>query len=100
MKKQVKASVLKWECTREEFLLIVKIVERANSISPVKDRVALQMDIEAVHCNDMKLDLQRLLDAPQGDFGHDVFGIQRHIDRRTGKLQDFFCPRLASHDNG
>lgn len=42
-----------------------------------------------------ELDLQKLLDAPDGDFGHDVFGIRRHINRQTGELGDCFLPRCA-----
>ena len=44
---------------------------------------------------DSELDLQKLLDAPDGDFGHDVFGIRRHINRQTGELENCFLPRCA-----
>lgn len=54
------------------------------------------MDLTACHCNGCELDLDRLLLAPDPDFGHDVCGIRRHIDRRTGKLGGCFLPRCAS----
>lgn len=58
-------------------------------------RLTLTMDITAAHANGCPIALARLLDADDADFGHDVTGIQRHIDRRTGKLRHGFCPRLA-----
>ena len=74
-----------------------QIVGRAMAEHPdlAIDKQSLEMDIEAVHCNGTPLDLQRLLDAPTGTFGHDVFGIQRYINRTTGQLTECFVPRTA-----
>lgn len=84
-------------------LLILQIVKRANAISarsnrePIKDLV---MDITACHANGTPLELQKLLDAPEFDFVHDVWGIHRHIDRTTGELGDCFLPRCARANGG
>lgn len=59
------------------------------------DRLSATMDIEACHCNGMPLDLAKLLAAPDADFGHDVFGIRRYLDRTTGWIADRFVPRCA-----
>ena len=51
--------------------------------------------ITATHANGCRLDLQRFLDADDIDFAHDLIGIFRHLDRTTGMLRNFFCPRSA-----
>ena len=54
------------------------------------------MDIDACHNNGCPLKLQELLEADDFNFAHDVFGIRRHIDRTTGKLQNCFLPRYSA----
>lgn len=80
--------------------LVGRIVERAIALLKSYDMEApspidLTMDLVATHANGCPMDWQKLLDAPDGDFGHDVAGIMRHIDRQTGELQDCFVPRCA-----
>lgn len=87
---------------RRDFGLILEIVNRAEQEARALDidlgpRQALAMDITACHCNGNPLDLQGLLEAPSGDFWHDVGGIRRHIDRTTGQLGDCFSPRCSKH---
>lgn len=53
------------------------------------------MDIRACHANGTPLRLEELLRADDGNFGHDVFGIRRYIDRTTGQLTDCFLPRFT-----
>lgn len=90
----------KFTASKFETKLITQIAQRACAMAKriggfnYAYQTAL-MDIEACHCNGCELDLQKLLDAPDGDFGHDVFGIRRFIDRRTGKLGGCFLPRCA-----
>ena len=54
------------------------------------------MDIEACHSNGCPLRLNELLATDDGNFGHDVFGIRRHLDRETGKLGGCFLPRFSA----
>lgn len=61
-------------------------------------RQTLTMDITAVHANGHPINLAELLDADDVTFGHDLTGIQRHVDRRTGKLRKNFSPRTALSD--
>lgn len=42
-----------------------------------------------------KLNLQKLLDFDEANFGHDMFGIARHAKAPTGKFQDCFWPRCG-----
>lgn len=91
--------MVNFDCSRVEMRLISKIAQRAVSWGKQcvinVDRHQIEMDITACHCNGCQLDLEKLLNAPNGDFGHDVFGIRRHIDRETGKLTGFFDPRCS-----
>ena len=60
------------------------------------ERIGMEMDITATHLNGCPLMLSDLLTAPAGSFWHDIGGIQRHINRDTGALEDFFLPRYAA----
>lgn len=88
--------------TKKEFKKISEISNRAVALCkksdelPDIDKMDLDMDIGAVHANGIKLDLDKFFKFPDFDFMHDVFGIQRHIDRGTGTLQDCFVPRCAA----
>lgn len=83
---------------KEEFETIVKICERAEKMDiSAGERITLIMDLENAH-KDVGLNLAGLLAADDMNFAHDVAGIQRHMNRSTGKLEDFFVPRYAKQD--
>ena len=81
-----------------ELQLLVKVCERFEKMLAERgigpDRLTLFMDLEHAHV-DIPMDLNALLAAKDTDFAHDVCGIQRHMDRSTGKLGDCFVPRCA-----
>lgn len=77
--------------TKDEGDLIDLIVERAN----VQNSFGLLMDITACHVNACPLNLGELYAAKDYDFYHDLQGIVRHVNRKTGKLEDCFLPRYA-----
>lgn len=85
--------------SRFEMEIMRKIVKRAQAMAVAMDCEYLTMDalmdIEATHCSGNPLDLDKLLHADEFNFAHDVFGIRRHIDRRTGKLMNCFSPRCS-----
>ena len=91
--------MISFKVSHEAAQLIIKIVTRAERLFAehgVKiDRMTLDMDITAAHANGCPLKLDELLAAPEFDFAHDVAGIQRHINRKTGELGDCFLPRYA-----
>ena len=74
--------------------LVSAIVERAVSAGIYNDPLDADMDISAVHVH-CPLRLADLLAADQFNFSHDMRGILRHINRKTGKLENFFLPRFA-----
>jgi len=86
--------------TDQESKAVQIIIARANRMAKRMDqpldRFSLRMDLAAVHLH-TPINFMGLLSAPDFDFGHDVFGIMRHIDRETGQLMDFFLPRCASN---
>ena len=89
----------KFTASKFETAIIRQIAVRAADLAQqnlIDWRLAdIVMDLEAAHCNGCDLDLNRLLAAPEADFGHDVFGIRHYLDRTTGQLDKSFCPRTA-----
>lgn len=96
---------MKLSATKQDAALIEKIADRAKTLY-VKllphdedlDMLSLLMDITACHLNGMPLRLEELLTTDDGNFGHDVFGIRRFINRKTGRMTDHFVPRFAYHE--
>lgn len=97
-----KRKVLNWKAPADEAKMIrdiaVRGVNLAKELGYTRDLLTMVTDITLCHLNGNPLDLVGLLEAENGDFGHDVFGIQRHIDRETGELLDCFCPRLSRRE--
>ncbi len=89
------AGLINFKVTKAEAVTIGRIVRRAAAFHP-DDAMTISMDVTACHANGCPLDLEKLLDAPDFDFAHDVMGIRRHIDRKTGKLGGCFVPRCAA----
>lgn len=87
--------------SKYEFELIHQVVLRAEAIAKKQgahvDRLSLSMDLCCTHAA-IPLQLDKLVSAPDFDFAHDVFGIQRHMNRTTGELEGCFLPRCAMHD--
>lgn len=86
-----------WKVTDVEQALIKRIVARfvAQNSTYYSDSIEHAMDLIACHNHGCKLDFQKLLNAPDFDFFHDMYGIAKHLDRNNGQLQDFFIPRCA-----
>lgn len=94
--------MIKFDCTKEENLAIGRIVTRALSLFEDADpsmRQGLLMDLSACHSNGCPLDFERLEQADDFNLMHDVGGIHRHINRRTGKLENCFLPRCAKPES-
>jgi hypothetical protein len=90
---------IKMNVSKPEMQTILRIVDRAmdqaKKAGITMDRISLEMDLCCVHAND-GLKLEALLAADDFNFAHDVFGIARHLNRETGELEDFFCPRYSA----
>lgn len=86
--------------TKAELGLIQRIGKRGQDLA-TRSKIrypwtAMLADVEACHCNGTRLDLQKLLKVPDPIFSHDILGIRRNIDRRTGKIGNHFRPRCAA----
>ena len=100
--------MINWNGTKEDAEAITRVCERYEAeyrelndgqLPRGYERINLDMDLTACHLNGCPMDWEKLLSAPRFDFLHDVGGISRHIDRKTGKLTDCFLPRCASHES-
>lgn len=85
---------MNWKIEKAEMIIVDLIVARACKKLLVKP-INLSMDIVACHCNGNPLDLSALLAANDLEFYHDVAGIYKNWNRRTGKLDNFFTPRFS-----
>jgi hypothetical protein len=88
--------MINWNTSKQDALTISEIVARARGYWPDVNALKLNMDITATHANGCPLKLRELAGAPKLDFAHDVCGIQRHINRETGQLENCFVPRYAA----
>lgn len=91
-----------FKTTAEDFELIAKIADRVQQLEALhrdredrRDLMSIVMDFCALQNSSTPVDLQRLLEADDGNFAHDAFGIARHLDRDTGELTDCFLPRFT-----
>lgn len=95
--------LVNFDTTIEEDEIIASIVARGvalavdkkNDFKLVGDIYTVIMDVQATHCNGMKLNLKALLEAGEEEFIEDLKGIQKHICRMTGKLTETFVPKFA-----
>lgn len=80
---------------------VKKIVDRAvalfREVRQPRERLEIHMDIQAVHAR-YPLDLKGLAEADDFNFAHDIGGIARHLDRKTGELRNFFSPRFCKRE--
>lgn len=88
--------------TKEEFVTIRKIAARAiemaiGSSFQGRDKLDWIMDVAAAH-EEFPLRLDELLSANDGNFAHDVFGVARHLNRETCKLENCFVPRFTRRE--
>ncbi len=82
--------------------LILQIAERAVRLAASHGNhraraVDVSMALTFVHM-ETPLRLQELYEANEVQFAHDVFGIWKHIDKNTGKLDTVaFRPKFLAH---
>jgi hypothetical protein len=95
-------ALLNWKCPKGDDKKIEAIAKRYERLRELGlDNSSwrnLLMDITACHCNGCPLDLDELLICRDSDLGHDIGGIQRYLNRETGKLENHFVPRCAKRD--
>lgn len=64
-----------------------------------RDVSDIEMDLLATHNHGCRLDFVRMAESigKRDNFEvlHDIYGIDRHLNRTTGALENFFHPRFA-----
>jgi hypothetical protein len=90
---------MKTRITSYELDTIKAIAKRASALASANeielDEKTVLLDLTAAMAGGCKLCVQDLLNANDVDFVHDVFGINKHLDRNTFTLTDCFVPRYA-----
>lgn len=74
--------------------IIDRTAAKAKEFGAPINKMTMIMDLTATHANGCPLRLADLLAADDFNLFHDVFGISRHINRNTGKLENCFLPRF------
>lgn len=90
-----------FDCTPADRKLIDACIDRADQLGLLDgwyDRLTATMDLVACNANGCPMDFQRLLDADDFNFMHDITGIANTMDRDTGKLARLFLPRMAKKE--
>lgn len=92
--------MINWNASKLEYKFAAKIAARAIECGVYRETEyeVAEMDVIACHMAGCHLDLERLLAAERGEFIHDLGGIRKHIDRKTGELGGFFVPRFAESE--
>lgn len=83
--------------TKEDMLKMADIAKRADEMGLMDfDRLSLLMDLGNVH-EKVGLRLDDFLNSSDGDFAHDIVGIQNNMDRSLGILTNCFLPRFSKY---
>ena len=82
--------------TLDQMATIANIAARAVEMANLNKYTRMTAILDISHCNSScPLRLDDLLAADDFNFAHDVFGINQHLNRETGELNDCFLPRFA-----
>lgn len=77
--------------------LIEKIAARAALlVGPAFDQLNCEMDLFYCIKGGCKLRLQDMLEADAASLLHDIYGINRHLNHHSHKLENGFWPRFAA----
>jgi hypothetical protein len=89
-----------FEISDADRALVGEIVSRTAALAKAHrqrfSRMSATMDLIATHANGNPMDFAKLLAADNFNLAHDVLGIERHLDRETGKLLNCFSPRCSA----
>ena len=93
-----------FDITVDESNVIAKIAKRAANILRERGNkrhiadliLEIKMDLTAAHANGCPLDFHKLFAADDFNLMHDVVGINNHLNRETGRLENHFLLRFAA----
>lgn len=89
---------INWKLDDATSASIDRVIDLAikRKIISAEEKQNYAMDLTACHNSGCRLDFAKLLDFDGFSMAHDLYGINRHIDRRSGKLRNCFLPRCAA----
>lgn len=87
------------EIAPEDLQTIEKIVRKAKRVIEKWrgkiDLLKLRADLIKAYSHNERIDLETLYTFDEFNFLHDIIGIMRHLNQKTGKFKDHFVPRAA-----
>ena len=81
--------------TNKDSKLIHDIVSRAEKLTLISKPLTVDVNIAIAHCKN-PLRLRDWLLTDDGNFMHDIMGICKNINRKTGEMKNCFLPRFSS----
>lgn len=89
--------MINWKVNDKDDKLIKAIAKRVMRVSNLDwDMTHIIMDLTACHLNGCPLDLEAMKNGSDFDLMHDVLGINHHLNRDNGTLENCFLPRFAA----
>jgi hypothetical protein len=80
--------------TDDDRALCLQVGARAEDMKPEAfDASSVALDFAATHLNGCPIDFVKVLAFDDFSFLHDVAGIKKNLNRKTGELHRFFLPR-------
>lgn len=93
---------VKFDATPEEIVNVDAIVDRivpkicaTTGLNEDELSLSTRMDLIATHANGCPMDFDRMRKADDFNILHDIGGIRKHLNRRTGQLEGMFLPRFV-----
>jgi len=77
--------------------IVTRAVEAFAKFGVHVTRIHMRMNLSAAHAV-CPLDLARLAAADNFNFTHDIGGIEKHLNKTTGEIEDCFVPRFARRE--
>lgn len=80
---------------------VQKCIERAEKNNLIKNgsKSGFENTLLLTHMHCVKLDFEKLAEANDQDFNHDISGINIHFDPQNVEIKDFFSPRCQLSDD-
>ena len=91
--------MIDFKLSRKDADFVKRVANRAAvELVGCHDKQNTMMDLTACHNHGCKIDFDKLLGFDVFNFAHDIYGINKHINRVNGKLQSCFVPRSAAKE--
>lgn len=90
--------MIDFKLSKKDMDFVKRVANRAVTELGIEDKQGIMMDFTACHKYGCKIDFDKLLSFDNFNFAHDVYGINRNLCHKTGKLLNCFLPRSAAKE--